>query len=108
MDKHISSDFSSIHQRVVCGELWTWRTHAAGCLAEIIVLDQFSRNMFRGDAKSYLYDSMALTLAQTAVGLSYHLSLSPQQRGFLLMPFMHSESLILHQQAVLLFDDPGM
>lgn len=108
LDKMIREKFSGLHQRAQQGELWQWRTSAAGALAEIIILDQFSRNIYRDKPQSFAADSMALTLAQTAVANEFDHGLSTVQRAFLYMPYMHSESAVIHQQAVTLFDQPGM
>ncbi|KAF1021040.1 MAG: hypothetical protein GAK29_03490 [Acinetobacter bereziniae] len=85
-------------------ELWTWRTTAEGRLAEIIVLDQFSRNLYRDQANAFAQDALALALAQEAIQLNLDQALKPEQRSFLYMPFMHSESKIIHAQALQLFE----
>jgi uncharacterized protein (DUF924 family) len=91
-------------QQAMAGELYEWRRHAEGRLAEVIVLDQFSRNIFRGRPEAFAQDPMALALSQEAVAAGSLRALeSPQQRSFLLMPFMHSESRVIHEQAVPLF-----
>ena len=72
-------------------------------LAEIIVLDQFSRNLFRGAARAFEQDFAALALAQEAVSAGAHLALEPVQRVFLLLPYMHSESREIHVIAEQLF-----
>ena len=74
-----------------------------GRLAEIIVLDQFSRNLFRGSARAFEYDLAALALAQEAVSAGAHLELGPARRVFLLLPYMHSESREIHAVAEQLF-----
>jgi uncharacterized protein (DUF924 family) len=102
-DQEICKRFGSVHARARACELASWRECAHGRLAEVIVLDQFSRNMFRDTAESFAYDSLALALAQEAVSLGADKELSPMQRNFLYMPYMHSESLIVHQAAVELF-----
>ncbi|MEM9243754.1 MAG: DUF924 family protein [Pseudomonadota bacterium] len=107
-DQKVSELFSDIHRQACLGELWQWRQSSEGCLAEIIVLDQFSRNLFRGKPQSFAYDGMALTLAQQAVTMRYHLALDGAKRAFLFMPYMHSESLVIHHQAVELFKAPGL
>jgi uncharacterized protein (DUF924 family) len=81
---------------------------AAGRLAEIIVLDQFSRNMFRDSPLSFANDSLALALSQEAISAGADQSLSPIQRSFLYMPFMHSESLIIHEIAMDLYQKNGI
>ena len=100
--------FSDIHTQATCCELCAWRKTAEGRLAEIIVLDQFSRNMFRDSRLSFANDSMALTLAQEAVSVGADKQLTATQRSFLYMPFMHSESLKVHQIAVELYKDNGV
>ena len=107
-DVEIRSRFTQIHHAARQGELHTWRESIEGRLAEIIVLDQFSRNMFRNDPRSFAYDSMALVLAQEAVATGLAQVLPVQQRAFLYMPYMHSESLLIHDEAVKLFSEPGL
>ena len=66
-DERIRRRFASLHESASRGELFGWRTTARGRLAEIIVLDQFSRNLYRGTARAFAADPMALALAQEAV-----------------------------------------
>jgi uncharacterized protein (DUF924 family) len=102
-DAAIAARFADIHAAAARSELYEWRCEPGGRLAEIIVLDQFSRNLFRGTAKAFAYDAMALVLAQEAVAGSHDRSLQAQERAFLYMPFMHSESRVIHTQAERLF-----
>ena len=108
LDALITKRFASIHQQACLGELSDWRKTALGCLAEVILLDQFSRNMFRGTSQSFVYDGMALILSQEAIRRGFNQKLSSIERSFLYMPFMHSESLDIHQQALTLFAEPGL
>jgi len=108
LDLKISHLFLETYQKAVRGELFKWRENIEGRLAEVIVLDQFSRNIFRDKAESFQYDCMALTLAQEASSLDEALDLSPMMRGFLYMPYMHSESLLIHEEAVKLFSQKGL
>ena len=85
------------------GECWTWRRTPEGRCAEIIVLDQLSRNLFRGTARAFAQDPMALALAQEAVGGGHDQQMNADQRYFTYMPYMHSESLVVHAEAVRLF-----
>ena len=103
-DQLITTRFSNIHASANRGELYEWRKSAKGRLAEIIVLDQFSRNMFRGKPESFASDVLALVLAQEAIAIGTDNELTPAERAFLYMPFMHSESLIIHELAVPLFE----
>lgn len=102
-DQLLHTRFGQLWQAAAQGELAHWRETIAGRLAEIIVLDQFSRNLFRNTPRSFACDGMALVLAQEAVASGLCENLSVEQRGFLYLPFMHSESALIHQQAVVLF-----
>jgi len=102
-DELIRSRFGDLHAQAASGELADWRTTALGRLAEIIILDQFSRNMYRDTSKAFSYDSMALTLAQEAVAGGFDAQLSTAGKSFIYMPYMHSESLHIHQEAECLF-----
>ena len=90
------------------GELFAWRETIRGRLAEIIVLDQFSRNIHRGTAAAFESDAQALVLAQEAARHEARFELAPDERAFLYMPFMHSESLLIHEEALKLFSEAGM
>jgi uncharacterized protein (DUF924 family) len=85
------------------GELYSWRASPRGRLAEVIVLDQFSRNIYRNTARAFAQDPTALVLAQEAVALGIPERLRPAERAFLLMPWMHSESPLIHVEAERLF-----
>ena len=89
-------------------ELSHWRDCPQGRLAEIIVLDQFPRNMFRDSSEAFAFDSLAVALTQEAVRAKDDMQLELKQRKFLYMPLMHSESLIVHEQAMKLFAQPGL
>ena len=106
-DELIRVRFSNIYAQAIKGELYSWRKNGLGMLAEIIVLDQFSRNMYRDKPESFSQDLTALTLAQTAISYGVDLELEQEKRSFLYMPFMHSESLLIHNQAVKLFTGLG-
>ena len=107
-DNLVRDRFFETYLKATKCELVGWRNEPKGRLAEIIVLDQFSRNMFRGSPRAFEYDSLAVGLAQEAVAgkLDQHLSLS--ERKFLYMPLMHSESLIVHEMACQVFSQPGL
>lgn len=106
-DKKIRENFSDVHRQATQAELWSWRKTAEGRLAEIIVLDQFSRNIYRDQPESFAYDSLALALAQETISLQLDAQLNPEQRSFLYMPFMHSESKLIHEFALKLFQRLG-
>ncbi|KZM42611.1 membrane protein [Marinomonas sp. SBI22] len=99
LDKAISERFSVLHHQASVGELSHWRNTPKSALAEIIVLDQFSRNMFRGTPKSFAFDSLALVLAQEAIRRGDYKEYEPEEFNFMMMPFMHSESALVHEEA---------
>jgi uncharacterized protein (DUF924 family) len=105
-DGLIAARFGALHEQATQCELFAWRATAIGRLAEIIVIDQFSRNIFRDRPKAFAFDALALALAQEAVGRDVHLSLAGARRAFLYMPYMHSESQEIHRVAANLFSDP--
>jgi uncharacterized protein (DUF924 family) len=107
-DQLLRERFGALHTQASLGELSQWRGTAQGRLAEIIVLDQFSRNLFRDNAKAFAQDGMALVLAQEAVRSGDDNELNAQERVFLYMPYMHSESLQIHTEAVALFTRLGI
>lgn len=102
-DRSITQRFGVLLDRAAAGELSGWRSSARGRLAEVIVLDQFSRNVHRGTPRAFAQDGMALALAQEAVAGGALAELVPVQRAFLLMPYMHSESRAIHLDAERLF-----
>lgn len=104
LDESIRQRFSTLLQQAMRGELESWRNTAEGRLAEIIVLDQFSRNIHRGTPQAFAADPVALVLGQEAVRADALKQLETvEQRDFLLLPFMHSESALIQQQALPLF-----
>jgi uncharacterized protein (DUF924 family) len=107
-DAMLVERFSELHARAGRCELYEWRRQAEGRLAEIIVLDQFSRNMFRDSALAFANDSLALALSQEAIACGADQALTAVQRSFLYMPFMHSESLQIHEVAVELYRKNGI
>ena len=108
VDQRIRQRFLVTHRAASQCELAHWRETPEGRLAEVIVLDQFSRNLFRGEAGAFAQDALALALAQEAIRTRADRSLPPAQRAFLYMPFMHSESKTIHEEAVKLFAQPGL
>jgi uncharacterized protein (DUF924 family) len=106
-DASIAQRFASLHAAAAAGELHDWRVQPEGRLAEILVLDQFSRNIYRGSATAFSSDPMALALAQEAIASFHDAALPVDQRAFLYMPYMHSESRVIQTEAVRLFATLG-
>ncbi|MCH8492135.1 MAG: DUF924 domain-containing protein [Idiomarina sp.] len=108
VDAQIADRFGATLRAAEQCELYRWRCTPAGRLAEIIVLDQFSRNVYRNQAQAFANDALALALAQEAVAHCLDSQLPVQQRAFMYLPYMHSESLAIHNVALQLFDQPGL
>ena len=106
-DRAVAARFGSTHTAASRCELHAWRARPEGRLAEIIVLDQFSRNIHRGAPRAFACDPLALALAQEAVRAGADHAMAPERRGFLYMPFMHSESAAIHEWALQLFTAMG-
>jgi uncharacterized protein (DUF924 family) len=107
-DRQLEGKFLTLHQQANRCELLQWRNTSKGSLAEIIVLDQFSRNIFRDTPQAFSSDALALALAQEAISQGKDQELTPEQRSFLYMPYMHSESLKIHDIAVELYKKNGI
>lgn len=108
LDAAMRTRFGALHAAACAGELSAWRADAPGRLAEVIVLDQFSRNLHRGTPAAFAADPMALALAQEAVSRGADGELPAARVAFLYLPFMHSESRLVHQTALRLFSRPGL
>lgn len=106
-DELIASRFSEVHGQASRGELYRWRDTAEGRLAEIIVLDQFSRNIYRNSPLSFATDSLALVLSQEAISSGADKEVVSDMRSFFYIPFMHSESAVIHIEAVSLYEAYG-
>jgi len=104
-DDEVRERFGALYEKATSGALDSWGETAEGSLALVIVLDQFPRNMFRGDPRSYATDEKALATAKRAVDRGLDRELPPLRRAFLYMPFMHSEDLGDQRRSVELFRD---
>ena len=107
-DELVRTRFGEVLRRAIAGEFFGWREDHRGRLAEIIVLDQFSRNVHRATRQAFEQDPMALALAQEAVSRNAHLALEPVERGFMFLPYMHSESAEIHVVAEALYREHGL
>ena len=106
-DAVLARRFTETHAAVSRGEAAWWRATPSGRLAEIIVLDQFSRQLHRKQPEAFATDAMALRLAQEAVAAGDDRRVEPRRRTFIYMPYMHSEDLAVHDEAVRLFEQLG-
>ena len=102
-DREIRDRFEPVYEEAAAGRLDHWKSEARSCLALIVVLDQFPRNMYRGDARMYAADEKAREAARHAVEHAYDRELSPYGRLFMYLPFEHSEELDDQRLSVELF-----
>jgi uncharacterized protein (DUF924 family) len=107
-DAEIRARFLPLYERASREELESWREAPASCLALVIVLDQFPRNMFRGSARAFATDALAREAASTIVERGWDKNLSPDERTFVYLPFEHSEALEDQELSMRLFEgDPN-
>jgi uncharacterized protein (DUF924 family) len=102
-DDEIRDRFLELHEAVRRGERQDWCGTPRGALAYVIVLDQFSRNLFRGSSRSFECDAQALAAARGALDRGFDRGLSADERMFVYMPFMHSEDIADQDRCVALF-----
>ncbi len=107
LDATIAIRFEPAMQAALRGELADWRETPAGRLAELLLLDQFFRNVYRDSARQFAADPLALGLAQEAVRQRADQALPVMQRKFVYMPYMHSESLPVQTAGMPLFERLG-
>ena len=102
-DKSVRERFLDLWREAVAGQLSSWEDSDEGTLALVVVLDQFPRNMFRGDAKAFSSDALAREVATRALARGVDKRIQPPLLQFLYLPFMHSEELEDQIRCVLLF-----
>lgn len=102
-DQEIRARFFALHADAASGALAHWRNSPGNCLALILALDQFPRNLFRGDARAYASDALALEAARHAVDTGFDLPLLDAERTFVYLPFEHSENLADQERSLALF-----
>ncbi|MEN9225716.1 MAG: DUF924 family protein [Thermostichus sp. HHBFW_bins_43] len=102
-DRRIENLFLPLYEQAAAGQLEPWQGSPSTCLALIVVLDQFPRNMFRNTPRAFATDPLALRAARQAVAQGFDRQLLPVQRWFVYLPFEHSENLADQQQSLQLF-----
>jgi len=102
-DAAIREKFLPTYEAAAAGKLSSWEATADGALALCIVLDQFPRNLFRGDARTYAADPLARAAANRALKRGYDQDVPDELRGFFFLPFMHSEDLVDQERCVQLY-----
>lgn len=93
LDAEIRARFHSLHEAAATGKLAHWADEARSCLALVIVLDQFARNMFRGEARAFATDELARAAARVILGRGWDKEMTQSEQLFAYLPFEHSESL---------------
>lgn len=106
-DQAIKDRFAPLITPAIKGEFWQWRTDSYGRLAEILILDQFTRNIHRNTPKAFMGDDVAVVLAQEAIIQTGFDTLPQALQKFTAIPLMHSENLAIHKQAVAIFEKIG-
>lgn len=106
-DVEVSRRFLQLWDAARAGELAEWEKTDDGALALVIVLDQFPRNMFRSDARTFSTDGQALTVAERAIARGADTRIEPDLVEFLYVPFMHSERLADQDRCIELFRTRG-
>jgi uncharacterized protein (DUF924 family) len=106
-DAEIRARFLATYESAAAGRLSTWERSAEGALALVIVLDQFSRNMFRGSARAFAADAMARAVADRAIANGFDRSFGLPDRRFFYLPFMHAENLADLERCILLCKAAG-
>ena len=111
-DERIRTRFGALHAEAAAGGLAEWESAPRPALALLIVLDQFSRNLFRGDPRAFAQDARAQRVADKMVERAWHRELQPIERQFAYLPFEHAEDLARQDRSVALFEElqasPGM
>ena len=107
-DAEIHSRFLPLYELGLMGKLKTWQQQPASCLALVILLDQFSRNMFRNSARAFAADLPAREAAGLILDNFWDKSMSPDERMFAYLPFEHSESLVDQERCLALMKEIGV
>jgi uncharacterized protein (DUF924 family) len=103
-DHSVRSRFLQTYERAAARELDAWGDAPQTLLALIIVLDQFPRNMFRGDARAFATDAQALAAAERMVARGWDAQLAPIERSFAYLPYEHAEDLAMQERSLELFN----
>jgi uncharacterized protein (DUF924 family) len=102
-DASVRDKFLTTYEAGAAGKLSSWEATAEGALALCIVLDQFPRNLFRGDPRTYATDEAARAVANRALKRGYDQDVPEELRDFFFLPFMHSEDLVDQERCVQLY-----
>jgi uncharacterized protein (DUF924 family) len=106
-DEEIRQGFLEAHEAAAAGKLTDWEQSTQGALALLILLDQFPRNMFRGDARAFATDPLARAVAAGAIVRGFDSQVPPEMRGFFYLPFQHSEDLADQERSIAFYKAIG-
>jgi uncharacterized protein (DUF924 family) len=106
-DDQIRERFLALHESAAAGELSNWETSADGALALLLLLDQFPRNMFRGQARTFATDPLAREITAGALVRGFDAQMGPDMRSFFYLPFEHSEDMADQERALMLYKASG-
>ena len=104
-DEEIRRRFLPLYEIGAAGQLADWQQTPAGCLALVILLDQFPRNMFRGSARAFAADPLARAAARVILDNGWDKAMTPDERMFAYLPFEHSESLADQERCLALMKE---
>lgn len=104
-DEEIRRRFLHLYEMGAAGELALWKQTSSDCLALVILLDQFPRNMFRGSAKAFAADPLARDAARTILQYGWDKAMTPDERMFAYLPLEHSESLADQERCLALMTE---
>lgn len=102
-DRTVRARFGALHEAAGAGRLNVWRAHPRHSLSLILILDQFSRNIWRDDPRAFTWDAHALRIAREALRRRFDMLVNDRKKAFFYMPFMHSEDLSVQEETVRLF-----
>ncbi len=102
-DETVKARFGALHGAASEGRLDVWRAHPRYALSLILILDQFSRNIYRDDPRAFAQDPHALAIAREAIARRFGQRVEDKRRSFFYMPFMHAENLSVQEESVMLF-----
>ena len=106
-DADIRARFLDLHEAAARGELAAWDDTSEGALALVVLTDQFPRNMFRGEARAFATDPIALAIARNVLARGWDAGMRPVERMFMYLPYEHSEVLTDQEKSLRLFEPLG-
>jgi uncharacterized protein (DUF924 family) len=106
-DEEIRTRFLATHEAAAAGKLSGWEQTALGALAMLILLDQFPRNMFRGEARTFATDPLARAIAAGGIVRGFDAQVPAELRGFFYLPFEHSEDIADQERGIAFYKASG-